>query len=254
MRYSCLLLGLGLGLICAGANAADSSAESIGTSVLEGVKAMDAMFSGSQLQLGLQAQQGTLTLSRPGARSQLTDNGSIALLATVNSSAHPLLAWHMLDGGAVHLGYDWTATANILGVHDQLFASSTGSGNNYGSATTGSNIGTGVTGGYIAAASRLRLSMGPLYAGRPLYWSYSLALGAALLDDHGRAQFNPGNAAWVATVRGEPILTEFMDNRWVFTSGRWNTEFSAQYLAGHQQGYGLSYYNFSLGLAYALNL
>ncbi len=245
MRSSLILLCIGgLGLSSLTFAASDAAVGTVSTSALEGVKAIDALFNGSELQLGLQAQQGTLTLARAGDRAQLTDNGSLALLATVNSPAHPWVDWGMSDGGHVRLAFDWTATANILGVHEQLL----------GSAISGSNIGTGVTGGYIAAAPRLRLFMGPLYAGRPIYWSYSLALGAAILDDHGTAQFNQGSAAYVAAVHGEPILTEYMDNRWVLTTGRWNTVFSAEYLAGHQQGYGLSYYNFSVGLAYALGL
>ncbi len=207
------------------------------------VKVTDQYLQDRQISLGLGMQQGTLTLSRPGDRAQLTDNGSLSLLINANTAGHLLADWPLQAGGSVALSGDLTATANILGVNKQLL----------NSADVGTDIGTHVNGGFIAVAPRLNLSMGPLYADSAIYWRYSFAAGLALLHYNGSADFMGSSATGLHSVStGAAIPAEYLENKWVLSLHRWDIIFNTQYLLSRHQGYQVSYEVFGLGLAYAL--
>ncbi len=188
----------------------------------------------------LGAQQATLTLTRVGEKSQLTDNGSLTLLLSANTRGQRLHSWALRQGGAVDLDYDFSGTVNILGLHKQLL----------NSADIGQSIGTGVHGGYVAAGVRLNLSMGPLYPDSSIFWRYSLAAGPGELYYRGTAQFDGTQAVATAqSVGGRGQVMLWLENKWELSINRWELVFNTQYMTGAaQQGLHTSYIVFGLGV------
>jgi hypothetical protein len=219
-------------------NSAGNTAEP--TLASSSTKLLKSYVLGRNVQIGLGYAQENMVFTRPGDRAQMTDNGSIVLLASLSSQTRPLRSWALRDGGAVSLGYDFTATGSFFDMNQQLVQS----------ADAGSKIGTDVKGGFIAAAPRLTLNMGPLYADSHVFWKYSLGVGPALLHYSGNAAFYGDNASGTHAVSGSAVPAVYFENRWTTQLGHWDLVLNAQYVASRHEGYNLAYQVYGFGVAY----
>jgi hypothetical protein len=194
---------------------------------------------GRKVNLGAGFAQGTFKLWRTGEKAQLTDNGGISLLASVDSRTRPLKTWPMRHGEA-SLGYDFTATGSFFSASKQLLDS----------ATQGEDIGTSVNGGFVAAAPRLTVYMGPLYEGGHIFWKYSAGAGAALLHFNGNALFEGDQSTGLHSVGGSVVPSLYVETKWQMQFGHWDVIFNSQYLGTRNKGYFTTYEVYGVGAAY----
>lgn len=223
-------------LLAAGITCADESSPSLLKSSEDLAR---SYVLGRTINMGPGFSQGTFKFSRRGDNAQLTDNGGPTLMASVDSRLHPLTQWDMRHGLAT-LGYDFTATASGFSPSRQLI----------GSATQGVDIGTRVNGGYLAAAGRLGFAMGPLYADRPVFWKYTVGLGAAMMQYSGHAAFYGDQSSGVHSVSGSAIPSLYIETAWQMVMGHWDLLFKSQYLGARHSGYLTTYEVYGAGLVY----
>lgn len=179
------------------------------------------------------------THANASGNTQITDNGAPSPILEMNSAEKVLQRWSLPLGSAI-IGWDINASASTFDTHYQLL----------NSAFRGQDIGTKVSGGYLGVAPTVFLKMGPLYAGRDIYWKVGYGIGPGLFQGSGTAYFNNGSTYDVGSPSA--VLALYQSINWQFQVDHWNVYITGKILVpqGSERS---SLEAYGAGLAYRFN-